>query len=75
MPGETEQILLPYRTENEQIFLSIDKMMRQKKDISVILEMSNQIILKEGFGFSDKEVMLADSIWKKLSARRLNRKK
>jgi hypothetical protein len=54
---------------------SIDKMMRQKKDIKSILDMSNQKILKEGYGFSDKEIVLADSIWRKLSARRLNRNK
>ena len=75
MPSETEQILLPYREENADILLSIDKMMRQKKDIASILAMSNQKILKEGCGFSDREIMIADNIWKKLSARRLNRNK
>ena len=75
MPSETEQILLPYREENADIFLSIDKMMRQKKSIESTLEMSNQTILKEGYGFSESEIILADRIWKKLSARRLNRKK
>jgi adenine-specific DNA methylase len=75
MPGETEQILLPYREENADMLLSIDKMIRQKKPIETILEISNQAILKEGYGFSDREITLADSIWKKLSARRLNRNK
>lgn len=75
MPSETAQILLPYRIENADMLSSIDKMMRQKKDIKSILDMSNQKILKEGYGFSDKEIVLADSIWRKLSARRLNRNK
>ena len=75
MPSETEQILLPYHSENADLLLNIDKMMRQKQDINAILAMSNQKILKEGYGFSDREIILADSIWKKLSARRLNRKK
>jgi adenine-specific DNA methylase len=75
MPSETEQILLPYRIENSDILSDIDRMMRQKKDIKSILDVSNQKILKEGYGFSDGEIILADSIWRKLSARRLNRKK
>ena len=75
MPSETEQIVLPYRIENAEIFSYIDKMMRQKKNIKSILEMSNQKILKEGYGFSEREIILADSIWKKLSSRRLNRNK
>jgi adenine-specific DNA methylase len=75
MPSETEQILFPYRDENADMLSHIDKMMRQKKDIKSILEMSNQKILKEGYGFSDNEITLADSIWKKLSSRRLNRNK
>lgn len=75
MPSETEQILLPYRVENEDILSSIDTMIRQKKDINYILNISNQKILKDGYGFTDKEIKLADSIWKKLSARRLNRNK
>jgi adenine-specific DNA methylase len=75
MPSETEQILLPYRVENAEMLSSIDKMMRQKKDINQILSISNQIVLKDGYGFTDREIMLADNIWKKLSARRLNRGK
>ena len=75
MPSETKQILLPYLEENADMFLSIDKMMRQKKSIESILAISNQTILKEGYGFSDREIILADSIWRKLSARRLNRNK
>jgi hypothetical protein len=75
MPSETEQILFPYRVENEDILSSIDTMIRQKKDINYILNISNQKILKGGYGFTDKEIKLADSIWKKLSARRLNRNK
>lgn len=29
----------------------------------------------KGYGFTSKEIKLADGIWKKLSARRLNRSK
>ena len=36
-------------------------------NIDEILAFSDEIILKKGFGFSDKEVALANRIWKKLS--------
>jgi adenine-specific DNA-methyltransferase len=75
MPSETEQILLPYQKENSDLLSTIDKMMREKKSIDEILKITNKQILKDGYGFTDKEIKLADSIWKKLSARRLNRGK
>jgi predicted Zn-ribbon and HTH transcriptional regulator len=75
MPSEAEKILLPYQTDNSDLLATIDKMMRDKKSIDEILKITNKQILKDGYGFTDKEVKLADSIWKKLSARRLNRNK
>ena len=75
MPSEAEKILFPFRMENEELLSTVDKMMREKKSIDDILKISNEKILKEGFGFSNKEIELADSIWKKLSTRRLNRGK
>lgn len=75
MPSEAEQILLPYQKENAELLSSIDKMMREKKSIDEILKITNKQILKDGYVFTDKEIKLADSIWKKLSARRLNRGK
>jgi len=73
MPSETEQILLPYKEENAEFLSFIDKMIREKKDINEILKFTNKQILKDGYGFTDKEIKIADSIWNKLSARRLNR--
>lgn len=75
MPSETERILLPYKAQNETLLPIIDTMMREKKDIDEILKITNEQILKNGFGFSNKEIRLANSIWKKLSSRRLNRGK
>lgn len=75
MPNEVEEILLPYNSNNADLLPEIDKMIRAKKDISEILKITNQKILKENFGFTDSEIELADSIWKKLSKRRLNRGK
>jgi len=75
MPNEVEEILLPYNANNSDLLPEIDKMIRAKKDISEILKITNQKILKENFGFSDSEIELADNIWRKLSKRRLNRGK
>jgi adenine-specific DNA methylase len=75
MPSEAGKILLPYQTVNADLLTTIDKMMREKKSIDEILKITNKQILKDGYGFTDKEIKLADSIWKKLSARRLNRNK
>ena len=75
MPSEAGKILLPYQIENADLLLTIDKMMREKKSIDKILEITNKQIMKDGYGFTDKEIKLADSIWKKLSSRRLNRNK
>ncbi|MFV0571952.1 MAG: Eco57I restriction-modification methylase domain-containing protein [Xanthomarina gelatinilytica] len=75
MPSEAGKILLPYQTDNADLLATIDKMMRKKKSIDEILKITNKQILKDGYGFTDKEIKLADSIWKRLSARRLNRNK
>lgn len=75
MPNEVEEILLPYNSNNADLLPEIDKMIRDKKDISEILKMTNHKILKKNFGFTDSEIELADSIWKKLSKRRLTRGK
>lgn len=73
MPSEVENILLPYHSDNHNLLPIIDKMMRSKKEISEILAITNKKILKENLGFTDKEILMADNIWKKLSKRRLNR--
>ncbi|MFK5975843.1 MAG: class I SAM-dependent methyltransferase [Sulfurovum sp.] len=75
MPSEVEDILLPYHENNSKLLPIIDKMIREKKNISEILEVTNKKILKENFGLSQKDIDLADKIWKRLSSRRLNRGK
>jgi len=75
MPNEVEDILLPYNEENKNLFKKLDKMFRDKKDIDEILSYTDEIVLKQRFNFSNKEIKLANSIWKKLSGRRLNRKR
>jgi hypothetical protein len=75
MPNEAERILIPYMNENADLLPMIDSQIRNKTDIQEILKITDVIILKERFGFSDQEIQLAQNIWKKLSSRRLNRGK
>jgi adenine-specific DNA-methyltransferase len=75
MPNEAERILLPYHIENDALLAQIDKLIRNKTDIEEVLNITNQIILKEHYGLTQKEINLAHSIWRKLSYRRLNRGK
>lgn len=75
MPNEVERILLPYNKNNADLLPQIDKMVREKKDISELLKITNKKILKDNLGFSQADINMADGIWKKLSSRRLNRGK
>jgi adenine-specific DNA-methyltransferase len=75
MPNEAENVLLPYHKDNAKLLSQIDNLIRNKTNIEDVLKFTNQIILKEHFGLTEKEINLAHSIWKKLSARRLNRGK
>jgi hypothetical protein len=74
MPSETEKILLPYQKENSDLLPEIDNMMRNKINIDVILEKTDKVLLHDKFGLSYTDIKIANSIWKKLSYRRLNRK-
>ena len=73
MPSEVGDIYLPYREENEQIFDTLDTMLRRKATTDEILDYTDDIILRQGMGFSPEEVALARSIWLKIIKRRLSR--
>lgn len=73
MPSEVGEIYLPYREENEQIFDTLDLMLRNKTTADKILDYTDEIILHQGMGLSKDEVKLARSIWHKIINRRLNR--
>jgi adenine-specific DNA methylase len=73
MPNETESILLPYSDSNSEYVAYIDKMFRKGKGILDILEVMNEIILKNQLGFSNSEIALCESIRCKLLGRRMSR--
>lgn len=74
MPNEVEDVLIPYNKANSKILDQIDDMMRKKNSIDKILQFTDPIILKEGYGLSDSEIETANRIWKKLLNRRMSRK-
>ena len=73
MPSEVGEIYLPYREENEKIFDTLDCMLRRKASADEILDYTDEIILRQGMGLSEREVKLARSIWHKIINRRLTR--
>jgi adenine-specific DNA methylase len=75
MPNEAEKVLLPYHIDNGKLLSQIDKLIRNKADINNVLKITNEVILKEHFSLSQKEIAIAHRIWQKLSSRRLNRGK
>lgn len=75
MPNETERILLPYNENNSKLLGRIDSLIRDKKPIEKVLEVTNKQILQQNYGLTTQEVEYANSIWRKLSSRRLNRGK
>jgi len=75
MPNEVERILVPYDEKNAPILKTIDAMLRNGKTIDEVLAYTDPIILKDGCGFSDAEVKMANRIWKKLLDRRMKRGK
>ena len=73
MPSEVGGIFLPYREENENIFEQLDKMLREKVPADKMLDYTDEVLLRQGMGFSDGEVKMSRSIWHKLMGRRLSR--
>lgn len=73
MPGEAAEIPLPYDEDNAGLLENIDAMLRNGYEITDILDVTDQIILKQNFGFTERQIQTARSIWKKLSSRRLER--
>ena len=72
MPNESERILIPV-IENLNYSKYVDEMLRNKTSILDILGEMNKIILKNGFGFTVREIGLLESIRCKLLGRRMSR--
>lgn len=75
MPSEAAQIALPYRPQHAALLPRLDAWFRAKTPIQTILKTTDAVLLCQGYGFSERETAVANAIWVKLSARRLNRNK
>lgn len=80
LPGEVEAIMVPdiHDLDNTtvRVLLSkIDHAIRSSKNIEMVLDEVDRIILVEFIGMSVHEVYMFREIWRKLMKRRLERKK
>jgi len=73
-PTEIEDIILPKPVEFNVDFDLIDSLIRQRK-IEEVLDIVDKELLIKQHGFKIEEVNALRVIWKKLSDRRVNRKK
>jgi adenine-specific DNA-methyltransferase len=73
-PTEIEEIQIPVLGDLDLDFKQIDKLIRGR-EIEKVLDLVDQELLVKYHGFSQVEVDALRGIWRKLSQRRLNRKR
>lgn len=73
-PTEIEEIQIPILAELDLDFIKIDALIR-KREIEKVLDLVDQQLLIRHHGFTQEEVNALRGIWKKLSQRRINRRK
>lgn len=73
-PSESEKFPVPYTPDVELDFDYVDNLVRDN-NILQVLEYTDQVLLKEKFGFSKTQITTFRNIWQKLSTRRISRKK
>lgn len=73
-PTEVEELPLPLLANSDIDIQLIDDLMRQKK-INEVLDIVDEALLVGQYGFTIIEVAQFRSIWKKLSGRRIGRKR
>ncbi len=72
-PSEVEELPLPLNGADNIDFEQVDTLLRQN-EIEKILDMNDEILLKQGLGLTDNEIVMLRNIWHKLSDRRIHRK-
>lgn len=73
-PSEAENLPLPLIGAENLDLAKIDELIRNN-DIEAVLDITDQVLLIDGLGLSSAEVAQLRNIWKKMSDRRINRKK
>jgi len=73
-PTEIEEIQIPVLADLELDFKKVDGLIRKRK-IEEVMDMVDEALLIKHHGFDKSEVESLRGIWKKLSQRRINRKR
>ena len=72
-PGEIRKLMIPMKNAEKLDVNRIDTLIREDQ-IDDVLNYTDQILLADGLGLSQDEIIMLRNIWLKLSERRLGRK-
>lgn len=72
-PGEIRKLMIPMKNAEKLDVNRIDTLIREDR-IDEVLNYTDQILLADGLGLSQDEIIMLRNIWLKLSERRLGRK-
>lgn len=72
-PSEAEKLPIPLRCAENLDINMIDAHLRNN-DIEAVLDITDRVLLVEGLGLSEDNVLILRNIWRKLRDRRINRK-
>lgn len=73
-PSEAENLPFPLINAEKLDLIKIDELLRNN-EIEAVLNITDEVILKQGLGLNDKEIKMLRNIWMKLRDRRINRKR
>lgn len=72
-PNEAEKLPLPLIGADRLDLNELDRLLREG-NISTVLDITDEVLLRQGMGLSIEETRMLRSIWQKLRDRRVNRK-
>ena len=72
-PNEAEKLPLPLIGADRLDLNELDRHLREG-NISIVLDITDEVLLRQGMGLSIEETRMLRSIWQKLRDRRVNRK-
>ena len=72
-PNEAEKLPLPLIGADTLDLDELDRLLREG-NIYTALDITDEVLLREGIGLSIKETRMLRTIWQKLRDRRVNRK-
>jgi adenine-specific DNA-methyltransferase len=72
-PGEVENLPLPLIDSEKLDLAHLDRLLREN-NIEAVLEITDQVLLKDGLGLDTQDIQRLHTIWDKLRNRRVYRK-